>query len=555
MEKTWARSWPKYLPQECIYPFGEIPVHEYLRRQAKAVPDRPAIIFYGREVTYRELDESSDKFAAYLVKNGIGKGDRVGLYLANSPQYIIAHFGVLKMGGVLCPLNSLFKEMELKYQINDAGVSAVVMQDLNAQRLYNVKGELPTVKKYVYTNFNDYLPESPAMPLLPYMSIKGQRLDWADSFLDIMQGEKAAPVKVDISMDDLALFEYTGGSTGMPKGAMHTHTSHLFKPLSFAIIRALKHDSVEITPMPYFHIAGMTCMVGDVLAGSTNICLAQFDPVAVFQAVEKYKATNMYSAVPMNVQMMQHPDAGKYDISSLKTAITTSFVIALNDDIARRWSAFTKGGTIVEAAYGLSETHTADTFMPRDKVKYGSVGIPNYHTDIKILDINDRSREMPAGEQGEIAVKTRSLMAGYWNKKEETEKCMLGGYLLTGDIGRFDEDGYLYWMGRLKEMIKVSGHSVFPEEVEALLNQSPDIAESAVIPVPDEKKGEVVKAFVVLKPARKGQVKPEDIIQWARANMTPHKSPVYVEFRDELPKSGVKLLRRILKEEEEKKAR
>lgn len=554
MEKIWLKNWPESMPKELIYPQGKVPVHEYLIINARKNPNKIAIIFYGKEITYKELDESSNRFANYLLNKGVKKGDRVGIYMGNCPQYVIAHFGIQKIGGVVCPINPMFKEMELKYQINDAGMSVIVSIDINCVHIKNILEELPTVKSIVCTNFNDYLPEKPVMPILDYMKIGAKDIEGADSFLDIMKNENSTLPEFKIKMDDLALFEYTGGSTGLPKGAMHNHTSHLFKPLAFSYVRELKEESVAVTPMPYFHIAGMDCILGNIIAGCTSICITQFEPIAIFTAIDKYKATNIYTAVPMNVYMMNHPDVNKYNLTSLKVNLTSSFVITLNEEISRKWEKLTDGCVLIEAAYGLSETHTADTFMPKHLVKYGSVGIPLYEGDIKILDISDKSKEVPIGQQGEIAVKTPGLMVGYWNKKEATKKTMLDGFLLTGDIGKFDEDGYLYWLGRLKEMIKVSGHSVFPEEVEALMNQHPAIVESAVIPVNDDRKGEVVKAFIVLKADKKGLVNEEELVSWAKKNMTPHKAPVYIEFRDALPKSGVKLLRRILRAEEKQKS-
>jgi len=553
MEKIWLKNWPKSMPKELVYPHGKVPIHEYLKINAKKNPDKKAIVFYGKEISYKELNESSNRFANYLINNGIKKGDRVGIFMGNCPQYIIAHFGIQKMGGVVCPINPMFKEMELKYQIGDAGMSVIVTLDINYSTIKNVIDQLPTVKKVVCTNFNDYLPKEPTMPLIDYMKKKPMSIEGTDSFSNIIEfGDSTLP-EIEVKMDDLALLGYTGGSSGLPKGAMHSHTSHLFKPLAFSYVRELKEDSIVVTPMPYFHIAGMDCMLGNIIVGCTSICVTQFEPTAVLTAIDKYKATNMYTAVPMNVYMMKHPNINNYNLTSLKVNLTSSFVITLNEEISKKWKKITNGCVLIEAAYGLSETHTADTFMPKHLVKYGSVGIPIYDTDIKILDINDKTNEVDIGEQGEIAVKTPGLMVGYWNKEEATKQAMIDGFLLTGDIGKFDENGYLYWLGRLKEMIKVSGHSVFPEEVEALLNQHPDVEESAVIPVKDEKKGEVVKAFIITKEDKKGLVDEKELILWAKDNMTPHKAPVYVEFRDELPKSGVKLLRRVLRDEENKK--
>lgn len=554
MEKIWLKNWPESMPREMIYPKGKIPVHEYLRIITKENPEQIAINFYGKEISYQELDTYSDRFSNYLIKKGVKKGDRIGIYMGNCPQYIIAHFGILKMGAVVSPINPLFKEMELKHQINDAKMSAVVTIDLQIQRILNIIDELSSVKNIVYTNFNDFLPQNPKIPVLDFMKTPLQSIEGADYLMDILQNEDSTPPEVKIDMEeDLAVIEYTGGTTGLPKGAMLSHSSHLFKPLCMAYVRGLNKNAIEITPMPYFHIAGTVCMIGIIIVGATCVCITQFDPQAVLMAMDKLKATHIYTAVPMNVQMMNVPNFNKYNLSSLKINLTTSFVISLNEKIANKWYELTGGCLLIEGAYGLSETHTADTFMPQHLVKYGSVGIPTFDTEIRILDMEDKSKEVPVGEKGEIAVKNPGCMRGYWNKKEATESTKVDGFVLTGDIGRFDEDGFLYWLGRFKEMIKVSGHSVFPEEVEALLNQHPSIVESAVIPVKDDRKGEVVKAFIVLKSEQKGKISEEEIITWAKSNMTPHKAPVYIEFRDELPKTGVKLLRRVLRDEEEQK--
>ncbi len=315
----------------------------------------------------------------------------------------------------------------------------------------------------------------------------------------------------------------------------------------------IKENSRVLTLMPYFNIAGMLFLLAPVLKGATNIIITQFDPLTTLKAIDRYKATFIYTAVPMNLAIMGHPEASKYDLSSLELNLCTSFVVALNEKISKGWEAFTKGCELLEGAYGLSETHTADTFCPRQKIKYGSMGIPGFEAEFKIVDFDDKSRELPLGEEGEIALRNPGCMKGYWNKPEATASTLIDGYVHTGDVGRFDEDGYLYWLGRKKEMIKVSGFSVFPEEVETFLNQHPAVMENAVIPVPDAKKGEVIKSFVVLKPDSVGKVTAEEIITWARENMSSHKVPVYIEFRTELPKQGVKLLRRILRDEEEGK--
>ncbi len=555
MEKIWMKHWPAEMPKEVLLTEGKIPIFEYLRIHAKRTPDKPAIINYGREISYKELDESSDKFANYLLDLGLQKGDRVGLFLGNSPQYIIAHFGIQKMGGIVCPCSPLFKEMELSYEVNNAGMKCLLTLDIFMPIVAKALQEMPTLLSVVTTNFNDYLPAEPTLPTVDYMQIPKQNIPGTKDFMEIMEKQSKDPTpQVDIDMDnDIALFEYTGGTSGLPKGAMLSHYAHLFKPTSACIIMDIEENSRVLTTMPYFNIAGMLFLVGPVLRGATNILLTQFDPLAVLQAIDKYKATEWYSAVPMNLAVMAHPDASKYNLSSLKLNMTTSFVVALDEKISKQWQAFTNGCLLLEGAYGLSETHTLDTFCPKQKVKYGSMGIPGIDEDFKIVDFDDKSRELPIGEEGEIALRNPGCMKGYWNNPEQTAATLIDGFVHTGDVGKFDEDGYLYWLGRKKEMIKVSGFSVFPEEVEAYINQHPAVLENAVIPIPDAHKGEVIKTFIVPKPDFKDKITGEEIIQWAKGNMSSHKVPVYVEFRDELPKQGVKLLRRILRDEEEAK--
>lgn len=554
MEKIWMKHWPPEMAKEVALTEGKIPIFEYLRLNAKRTPEKPAIINYGREISYKELDEASDQFANYLLELGLVKGDRVGLFLGNSPQYIIAHFGIQKMGGIVCPCSPLFKEMELAYEVNDAGMKCLVTVDIFMPIVGKALPNMPSLLQVVTTNLHDYLPAEPTLPLVDYMQIPKQKIEGTMDFMDIMAKYSKTPPQVEIDMDnDIALFEYTGGTTGLPKGAMLSHYAHLFKPSAACDIMGIGVDSRVLTTMPYFNIAGMLFLVGPVLRGATNVLLTQFDPLTVLQAIDKYKVTEWYSAVPMNLAVMAHPDLGKYDLSSLKLNMTTSFVVALDEKISRKWGELTGGCLLLEGAYGLSETHTLDTFCPRQKIKYGSMGIPSFDEEFKIVDFDDKSRELPIGEEGEIVLRNPGSMKGYWNKPEATADTLVDGWVHTGDVGRFDEDGYLYWLGRRKEMIKVSGFSVFPEEVEALINQHPAVLENAVIPIPDAKKGEVIKTFIVPKPDYKDKITGEEIISWAKNSMSSHKVPVYVEFREELPKQGVKLLRRILRDEEEAK--
>jgi len=555
MEKIWMKNWPDDMPPKVVFSKGERPIFEYLRLHAKRTPDKAAIINYGREISYKELDAASDAFAAYLIETGLQKGDRVGLFLGNCPQYIIAHFGIQKMGGIVCPCSPLFKEMELSYEVNNAGMKCLLTLDIFMPIVGNVLKEMPTLVSVVTTNFNDYLPDKPSLHLVDYMKIPKQEIPGTTAFTEIIlnYADVSLPeIKIDLH-SDIALFEYTGGTSGLPKGAMLSHYAHLYKPSVANILMGINSESRVLTTMPYFNIAGMLFLVGPVLQGATNILLTQFDPLSVLQAIDLYKATEWYSAVPMNLAVMNLPEARKYNLSSLKLNLCTSFVVSLNEKISKQWEEFTDGCLLLEGAYGLSETHTLDTFCPHHKIKYGSMGIPGFDEEFKIVDLEDNTKELPIGETGEIVLRNPGCMKGYWNNPEQTATTLIDGWIYTGDVGKFDEDGYLYWLGRQKEMIKVSGFSVFPEEVEAFINEHPAVLENAVIPVAHAKKGEVIKTFIILKPGFETKIESDDIIKWARKNMSSHKVPAYVEFREALPKQGVKVLRRILRNEEETK--
>ncbi len=549
MDEKWMKHWPDDLSKEVSFTHGAIPLHDYLRFQAKKKPDKPAIIFYGRTLTYQELNESSDRFAAYLSSKGIQKGDRVGVFLLNCPQYAIAHFGIQKIGAIVCPCSPLFKEMELEYELNDAGIEILVALDLFMPIIKDIRKKT-ALKEVVVTNLNDYLPKNPSLPLIDLMKVPKSIIPETDNFMDIMATKDIRLPTVEIDMtEDVGLFQYTGGTTGLPKGCMLSFHAALFKTASTVGITGMTEASVCLVTMPIFHIAGMLAgLTSCIYAGATQVLLSMFDVKTAVQAISTYKTDFWYSAVPMNVGIMADPDSQHHDLSCLKLCLTSSFGIQLTEEIANQWRELTSGGLLVEGAYGLSETHTLDTFMPRQKIKYDTCGIPGPDAAFKILDLTDSQKELEQGGEGEIVLKNPGVFKGYWNKPEETAKTLINGWVHTGDIGRFDEDGYLYLLGRVKEMIKVSGFSVYPEEVELLLNSHTDVAQSAVIGVPDDTKGEVVKAYIIKTPG--SDLTERGLIKWAKEHISSYKCPKYVEFRDSLPTLATgKLLRRQLKEE------
>jgi long-chain acyl-CoA synthetase len=559
MDRIWLKSWPQYLTKELSYPRGKIPIFEYLRDNAREFPDRTAIIFYGAETTYGQLDEMSERFANFLLESGFKKGDRIALFLPSCPQYHIAHYGISKMGGTIVPCSPIFKEWELTYELKDSEAKAIVSLDLLYPVAEPVCKELE-IEKRVITSLPDFLPETPTMNLLPMMEFPKATFPDTIEFNDILSTCSSDRVSESVDLDDIVQLQYTGGTTGLPKGAILTHGAKVFKVATICnVLRdSARHlgfgDEVLTTlcTLPTFHIAGMLGSVDSMIGhGATQVLLTMFDPVAAMQAIDQYKLKFFLATVPMNVAIMDHPDRDKYDLSSLLMTLTTSFGIQLTDEIIDRWKAVTNGGRLSESGYGLTETHTFDTFMPIDRPKCGTQGIPNFETDIKIVDFDDPDRELPIGEMGEIAVKNAGVFGGYWNKPEETERALRNGWVHTGDMGRFGEDGYLTFMGRKKEMIKTSGFSVFPEEIEEYLGRHPAVEMVAAIGIPDPKKGEVIKAFIVPSAEYKEKITADEITDWARERISSYKVPKVIEFRNQLPISGAgKTLRRVLADEE-----
>lgn len=525
-------------------------LHEHLRRHARERGDQPALHWYGKTLSWSELDAASDAFAARLQALGVSKGDPVVLFLNNCPQYFVAHYGIQKIGGIVCPSGPLNKSHELAYQLDDLKARVIVAA---ADLLPVVEQVRPgSSLEHVFAVFyTDLLPEQPSLPVPQELVLQQQAErtlpQTCEDFLAVMRSG-AKPSPVELSLDDVALMTYTSGTTGMPKGAMLTYGNALFKTRATANSFGLESAHVALSVAPVYHIAGMLIGINvPILCGAAQVLLFRFDPLAVLQSIDRYRVTHWYSIAPMNVACMQVPDATRFDLSSLLRNPTTSFGITFTEPLAQQWQAFTRGPCIsYEAAYGLSETHTMDTGMPFDAIRWGTQGKPMQGVTVRIVD-PDTGVEKPVGEMGEITVLSPGNFKGYLNKPEATAATLRDGWVWTGDMGHMDADGYLTFAGRTKEMIKVSGYSVFPEEVEAILIKHPAVAQAAVIAQADPEKGEVVKVFIVKKPGT--SLDAETLIAWARENMAAYKAPRQVRFIDTLPATGAgKVLRRLLKE-------
>ena len=552
MEKPWFRFYPKQVPRSIDYP--NITLSDALKQSAQNFADNPAIIYFGRRISYRELDEMVDRFAAALQDLGVKKGDRVGVQLPNIPQFVIAFYGALRAGAICVACSPLYKARELEHQLNDSGTEILVCMDT----LYPIVQEIRQATKLrnvIATSPRDYLP-----PLLrtlsPLKGVKSHDCPGAIDFLSIMKKYGPNPKPVAVKPDELALLQYTGGTTGVPKGAMISHSNLVANAAQCEVELPIRRGiDINVTALPLFHIFGMTCaMNAPVLTGTTMLMIPDpRDPKAILSAISKYKATVFCSVPTMYIALINRPDIKKYDLSTVRACLSGAAPLPV--EVQKKFEQLT-GGRLVEG-YGLTESSPVSHVNPLDdpkKNRPGSIGIPVPDTDAKIVDLETGTKDLKPDEVGELVIKGPQVMQGYWNNPDETKMTLKGGWLYTGDIAKMDKDGYFYIVDRKKDMIDVSGLKVWPREVEEVLYEHPAVSEAAVVGVPDAYRGETVKAYVTLKPEYQGKVTQEDIIKFCKEKIATYKAPRLVEFRESLPKTLVgKILRRTLKEELESK--
>jgi acyl-CoA synthetase (AMP-forming)/AMP-acid ligase II len=527
MEKLWITSWPDGIPQKLDFP--NKPLYEFLRDNAEKNPKKVAINYYGREIGFQELDDLSDRFAAALNDSDLKKGDRVSLYLENCPQFVIAYFGTLKAGGVVVAANPMFKADELLYELEDAGARIIVALDHLYPQVETVRKKIQ-LSRVIVTSYWDFLPENPGLPIHPSMQPPKAVFPRTFDFLDLLEKYEPEPPSPEINMEnDLALLQYTSGTTGLPKGAMITHHSLLFNTVGSTVWSGITVDDVHLSVLPFFHVTGMIHgMNRPVYSGTTNVMLSRFDTETAIKAINDNRCTVWISITTMNVAVVNFSDIHKYNLRSLRHC--SSGGAPIPKEILKKWREIV-GPELVEG-YGLSETISQTHVNPVSNPRYGSVGIPHFGVECRIVDMATEE-ELPVGKEGELIIKGPMVLNGYWNNPVETEKAIKDGWFATGDIARMDEDGYFYIVERKKDMIKASGYSVFPAEVEALMYEHPAVQEVAVIGVPDPHRGENVKACIVLKPKHRGLVKNEEVVAWAENKMAAYKYPRIVEFVDE----------------------
>ncbi|MDS1139648.1 AMP-binding protein [Pusillimonas sp. SM2304] len=554
MEPIWLDHYPSGIPADITaeaakYDSLVAMFEESCSRYAQNV----AYISMGVQMTYAELDARSRHFAAWLQARGVKKGDRVALMMPNLLQYPVCLFGVLRIGAVAVNTNPLYTPSELEHQLQDSGAETIVIAENFAHTLQKALPNTP-IKTIVMTSLGDMLGTVKGAvtnlvvrhvkKLIPAYSLSGT----LDLKQVLKEGRSLPYTRPELSHKELALLQYTGGTTGVAKGAMLTHGNMVANVCQAqAWVDPYLDGSREliVTALPLYHIFALTanCLTFMKLGARNLLIVNPRDIPAFTKSLGQHKFTAITGVNTLFNALLNHPDFAKLDFSALKLALGGG--MAVQEVIAQRWLKTT--GKPIAQAYGLTETSPAVTINPLDKTEFtGSIGLPVSSTEISIR--NETGQDLPQGESGEICVRGPQVTPGYWNKPDETRKAFHpDGFLMTGDIGYVDEQGYVYILDRKKDMILVSGFNVYPNEVEAVAMEHPDVRDAAAIGVPDEHSGEVVKLFVIRK---NNTLTEEELIKFCRSKLTGYKAPKLVEFRDDLPRSNVgKILRRELKEE------
>lgn len=529
-------NWPTDVPKKTFYPNGEISLVECLRQWAKIRPNHDVLIYYGYRMTFSELDRLSDKCASLFQQHGVKPGDRVAVILSNCPQYLIVFYGILKLGAIYVPVNPLFKEDELIHELDDAGASVAIVLDSLASLLVSIKNKT-NLGVIFSTALSELLPDMVEINMPLGLDVPYRPVDGVISFFDALNESDEFASKYKDDLDSIAALNYTGGTTGFPKGCIHTQRDMIYTAATSASVNGLLGasgegadvDDVSLNFLPMFWIAGENAgLVNPVFTGGTMVLLARWDPLAVMQSISLYRVKRCFLLVDNALEIMEHPELKNYDLQSLKTTRVASFVKKLSIDYRRRWKDLT-GSVMAEGAWGMTETHTSDTFTTgmqegdQDLLGLpGFVGLPVPETLIKICDFTS-GELLDFGVEGEIVIYSPSLFKGYWNKPDETRECIRSGWFHTGDIGVYDGKGFLHYLGRKKEMLKVRGMSVFPTEVEALISKHPSVQEAAVVGRLDDEKGQVPVAFVRLHPGMSVDV--SDLSDWCRSKMASYKIP------------------------------
>jgi len=555
LKKPWLKSYEKEVPERISY--EEICMPDILDRTAKQFPDKPALIFQGYIMTYRQLKEMVDRFATCLTDFGVRQGDAVAILLPNLIPCVVAYFAILRLGAVTVMNNPLYADRELEHQFNDSGSKVLVTLDLLGNRMIDLRPKTK-IKQIVYTSIGDYLPFPKSM-LFPLVGKKKKLAADVKPAPDVYKWKDCVakygpnPPRPKIGFEDVAMYQYTGGTTGVSKGVMLTH-ANLSKQCQQIEAWFPKFQKGEVTmlgALPFFHVFGLsTAMNLSVYMAWEDVLVPRPQPEPLLEAIGKFKPTFAPLVPTMYIGMLNHPDIKKTDMSSIKGAFSGSAPLPV--EVIHEFERVT--GAVIVEGFGMTETTPVTHINPfaGGARKVGSVGVPISDTEARIVDLETGLNDMPLGKPGELIVKGPQIMKGYLNKPDETAYTLRNGWCFTGDIATMDEDGYFYIVDRKKDMIISGGFNIYPRDIDEVFYEHPKVQEACSIGIPDPKRGENVKVFVVL---REGETATqEELIEYCKTKLATYKLPAEIEFRKELPKSTVgKVLRKELKAEEMEK--
>lgn len=554
-QRPWQKFYPGRIRPSIDYP--KKPLYSILTESASKYSNDTALDFQGKKLTFGQLNRLANQFANGLLLLGIKKGSKVAIVLPNLPQFVICFYGALKAGAIVVPCNPLYRQRELEFQLKDAGVEAIVIlnnvyssNDFFAE-FEKARPQLPQMKHVFVTSLTDFLPSIKKQLAGPIRKIKTVgKPDTVNLVKFLSQQSEGEPPEIAVNpLEDIAVLQYTGGTTGLSKGAMLTHHNLLSNTLMLMDWTNAGRGERVLAVTPFFHIYGLTVGMNSAInVGEEMVLLPSFHAKEVLETIHNNKISVFPGVATMYIAILNSPDLPKFSIRTIKTCVSGAAPLPV--EVQKKFNEIT-GGNLVEG-YGLTEASPVTHCNPLGEkavVKSGSIGVPLPDTEAKIVDIETGLNDLPLGMEGELAVRGPQVMKGYWNRPEETAAVFRDGWLLTGDIAKMDADGYFYIVDRKKDLIDASGFKVWPREVEEVLFTHPEVKEAAVVGVKDQYRGETVKAFVVLKDKTKN-VTAETLQSFCRSLMAPYKVPRIIEFRDELPKTLVgKVLRRKLREE------
>jgi long-chain acyl-CoA synthetase len=547
LSKPWLHQYPPQIPKTLSYP--DVPLTALLTDAVKQYPDREAIHFLGKKITYRVLLEETYRFAHALEQIGIKSDQRVAIMLPNIPQAVITYYAALFLGAIVVQVNPMYTERELLHLLTDSGANTIICLDIQYAKVEKIRSQT-NIGQVIITSVSEYLPLRKKM-LYPFTQTSIPRIPKEDdvySFQNLLHlVTVSTPIQTEKQADDLALLQYTGGTTGLAKGSMLTHRNLVVNAYQASAWMYKTREGQEkiLGVLPFFHVYGMTAVMNlAIKLAATMILLPKFDRDQILKTIVKEKPTIFPGAPTMYVSLINHPRIHKYQLNSIDACISGSAPLPI--EVQDKFEQLT-GGRLVEG-YGLTETSpVTHTNLIWDRKKDSTIGLPWPDTECKIVSM-ETGEELAPGLIGELYIRGPQVMKGYWNRPEETAEVIKDGWLATGDLAKMDDEGYFYIMDRRKDLIIAGGFNIYPREIEEVLYEHPSIDEVVVIGVPDAYRGETTKAYVVLKKGMSATS--SELDKHCRENLAGFKVPRLYEFRDELPKSAIgKILRRVLQDE------